>query len=512
MNRFASLIVVALAALLLWQAHQCSKLSCPGGKCPAVAKPTKPIRPANPCPLRRPWGDGSAPVGASVGRVAPDGTEPHEDLPGELHRRNTSSFGLGNCVWTSIHHAALWQGVPALEEFPKWLIDKRIPGGGYPGKVADLIPRICKDRGLPVPAYIQVQGDDLEVLRLACRTGRMPAVTYSVSPTGRYGGSRIAHMVNIVHADEKWFAVLDNNYIGEDKLEWMTPEEFLRAYSPGWAVILLDNGPPPPPKGLQAMPTMGTAIGAGMVTSAAQDLRRWDTSDPTQYVLRSADGKQLGTYFLAPNEWANQYRRLLPGGEWSGPEPSPIPLPHQVEDALGQGGNFGIESDRIASAPAYSISGKEATRGEVLDALRATANVPDDSALLRLTIIGPDDGRARVSQDLESSPDLAPWRGKLIVKSYPPNHWAVARTGFVTGGNPTVYVQLPSGEVIHRQDDYSDGPAGLAAALRRVDPNYHPEQDQDARKSDPLAPLKSIPPWGAGVASAGLLFALTRRK
>ena len=190
--------------------------------------------------------------GAKVGgRVAPDGkTEIQIDLPGNLHRKNTASFGLGLCVFTSIHHSATWQNVPLLQEFPKYLIDHKIPGGGYPQKVAQLVSRIAKEKGVPEPDYIQVEGSDIEILKLACATGRMPAVTYSQSPTGRYGGQRIAHMVSLPHADDKYFAVLDNNYIGDSNYEWMTPQEFSRTYTGmggGWAVILLDSGPPPTP-------------------------------------------------------------------------------------------------------------------------------------------------------------------------------------------------------------------------------------------------------------------------
>jgi hypothetical protein len=196
--------------------------------------------------------DGERPsISASVGgpRHA-DGTEIACDLPGELHRANTSSKGLGLCVFTSIHHSAVWQNVPALQEFPKYLIDKNIPGGGYPSKVTDLIPKASAAKGLPPPDYLQVESNDLEILKAACRGGRMPGVTYSFSPTGRYNRQRISHMVNIVHADDKWFVVLDNNYTGSDAYEWMTPQEFLRTYSggqTGWAVILLAPPPPPPP-------------------------------------------------------------------------------------------------------------------------------------------------------------------------------------------------------------------------------------------------------------------------
>ena len=103
---------------------------------------------------------------------------------------------------------------------------------------------------MPVPTYLQVEGRDLEILKLACKTGRIPSVTYCFSPAGRYGGRRIAHMVSLLHADDHWFVVLDNNYPGT--YEWMTPAEFARTYgcnrSNGWAVILLDSGPPPVPE------------------------------------------------------------------------------------------------------------------------------------------------------------------------------------------------------------------------------------------------------------------------
>jgi hypothetical protein len=255
-NRTRILGAVLLAGALALYAWQQSAprpappapLPCPpDGPCPV---PPPAPRPAPP----RPWGPRlDAPVGATVGGPKhTDGTEISCDLPGELHRRNTASKGLGNCVFTSVHHSAVWQNVPALVEFPQYLIDKGIPGGGYPQKVDQLIPRICKDRNLPVPDYLQVQSNDLEILKAACRCGRMPSVTYAMSPTKRYGGSRISHMVSLVHADDRHFVVLDNNYPGSagntDVYEWMSPQEFLRAYSggkTGWAVILL-NGPPPP--------------------------------------------------------------------------------------------------------------------------------------------------------------------------------------------------------------------------------------------------------------------------
>lgn len=225
----------------------------------SLAEPTEPESAPCPCCLGGECncgphcncGFGQHVFGAKVGGRVEGGTELQIDLPGQLHRKNTASHGLGLCVFTSIHHSAVWQDVAAFQEWPKWMIDKSIPGGGYPQKVADLAKKIAADRGLPEPDFLQVEGSDLEILKLACSTGRMPGVTYSRSPTGRYGGQQIAHMVSLVHADDQHFVILDNNYIGDSNYEWLTPEEFKKSYTGlggGWAVILLDNGPPPIPR------------------------------------------------------------------------------------------------------------------------------------------------------------------------------------------------------------------------------------------------------------------------
>lgn len=252
-TRAVGLALAALAAALGWAAVKGPPGPCDDGKCPPVA-PAPDVRPA-PRPVvppRRPWGPTSpAPVGATVGGpVHPDGTEILCDLPGNLHLRNKGgSDGAGLCVFTSIEHSAHWQNVEALKGFRDWMT--RFPGGGYPSKVDLMVKRICAERNIPVPEYLQVEGPDLAILKRACAAGLMPAVTYGISPTGRYGGQRIPHMVSLPHADDRHFVVLDNNYPGPDKYEWMTEAEFARSYRAmggGWAVILLSWGPPPVPR------------------------------------------------------------------------------------------------------------------------------------------------------------------------------------------------------------------------------------------------------------------------
>jgi hypothetical protein len=78
--------------------------------------------------------------------------------------------------------------------------------------------------------YVQYSGNDPSIIKLALKTGRMCGVTYGYSP--RYK-SKISHMVDCVHFTDKWAAILDNNYPGEDQYEWMPPDEFLnRLLSP----------------------------------------------------------------------------------------------------------------------------------------------------------------------------------------------------------------------------------------------------------------------------------------
>jgi hypothetical protein len=187
--------------------------------------------------------------------VAKDGTAVQCDLPAMLHMRNTGgSDGAGLCVFTSLEHSARWQNVRPIQGFQKWMT--RRPGGGYPDKVDAMIKAFCQEQGVPVPKYLQVESTDLGILRKALASGRSVGVTYCKSPTGRYGGGTISHMVSLMAAgagngpDGKgWWAILDNNFPGT--YEWMSEAEFLRTYagiSRGWAVIFLAPPPPPAPK------------------------------------------------------------------------------------------------------------------------------------------------------------------------------------------------------------------------------------------------------------------------
>lgn len=218
---------------------------------PVPPAPRKPFRPAHLFPT----GDESDPfAGATIGPKSPKGVEPQIDLPDRLQEKNVGgSDGSGLCVFDSMHHAGRWAGEPAFSAIFEWM--KRHPGGGYPEKVDAMLKQLCAEKKLRIPNYVQIEDNDLEILKLACRNGIMPCVTYSYSPTGRYNGQRIAHMVNLENADDDYFAVLDNNYIGANNLEWLTPKEFAGPYAGGrlgWCVLLTERTPPPAPHNRKA--------------------------------------------------------------------------------------------------------------------------------------------------------------------------------------------------------------------------------------------------------------------
>lgn len=185
------------------------------------------------------------------GSISPDGkSEVTCDLPSDQLKRNIASRGLGCCVFRSLEYAARWQNVPALYDFPEWMIENKVAGGGYPAKADDLIAKISQSRGLPSPQYVNVETDDPAILIAALKSGRMPSITYN-GRDPHYRG-QIAHMTNLVFLDDQMACVRDNNFIGPNDLVWMTKNEFLSRWKggqkQGWAVILLAPPPPPPPR------------------------------------------------------------------------------------------------------------------------------------------------------------------------------------------------------------------------------------------------------------------------
>jgi hypothetical protein len=129
-----------------------------------------------------------------------------------------------------------------------------------------------------------------------------------------------------------------------------------------------------------------------------------------------------------------------------------------------------------------------------------------------LTIIGSDDERKAVTDDLNKHPLLSPLASNLLVRDYRPDHWHVARAGFVTAGHPSIYLQATDGKVLHRTAVY-EGPEKLAEAIRKADPHYDPSKDPDLNKIKPggSSPVHhQLPLFVLG--GAFLLYLCTRKK
>lgn len=171
------------------------------------------------------------------------------DYPKYRHMKNVGgSDGSGLCVFTSIEHAFDWHGMKEHLGFRKWM--ERRQGGGWPEKVTRELRAYCQEKRIEMPDILQVTNGNLDLLAEAVQSGHMAGITYCYSPTGRYGGATIAHMVNCMAArvgPNKLWAVMDNNYPGS--YEWMdepTLNRIWRNNGGGWFVIVLNRPDPPP--------------------------------------------------------------------------------------------------------------------------------------------------------------------------------------------------------------------------------------------------------------------------
>lgn len=178
-----------------------------------------------------------------------DGVEVTCDIPEEFRQHNVGGKdGAGLCVFTSIEYCARFQNEKRLWDLQKQM--RQEPGGGYPEKVDAMIKKYA-----PGTPYLQYQGNDPTFLEEVLKTGRAVAVTYN-GRDPRYHNQKIAHMVTLVHLDDKYACILDNNF--EKEYYWMPRKDFLDRWKggqEGWAVALLYPPPPGPPRNVAVKET-----------------------------------------------------------------------------------------------------------------------------------------------------------------------------------------------------------------------------------------------------------------
>ena len=153
---------------------------------------------------------------------------PTVNLPIGLRQQNwVGNQGEGSCVHASMVMLFRWQGRYAMADW--WRRNNQ--NGEW---ASDLAMKL--DFAGVRYAYTSQRGD-VGFLEWACRTRRGCAVTVM--------GGR--HMVCLVHLDDKWAGILDNNHI--NRIKWVPRQTFIAEWlnSTSWAVTPVYTPAPPLP-------------------------------------------------------------------------------------------------------------------------------------------------------------------------------------------------------------------------------------------------------------------------
>jgi hypothetical protein len=329
-------------------------------------------------------------------------------LPPDRHLRNVGgSDGAGLCVFASISHASDWHVCPLIGIF-NWM--RQHPGGSWPEKTDKMVERYCKEKGEPVPPYLQITNGDVETLKVAIANGFYPCVTYA-GYDGKFYNSKIAHMVNLVYLSNEWAVIHDNNYPG--RWLWMKPSAFIRRWndnSGGWAFILLNSGSP----FFHFVQNLKEGVTLNQFTESLSG--DWRKQDNGLYVLHE-NGKVKAGYLP---QWGCSY--AVEGKTCTDNIVVTESMPENVN------ANYGIDLDKMkAKTSDYSFNGQPCTREAAFQSLGAASivgdSIPDISSLPWLVF--------KVSEESERRSLLSrlnqEFKGKYRIQGYLGSHWQSMR-------------------------------------------------------------------------------------
>lgn len=475
---------------------------------------------------------------------ARDGTEVTLDLPRPLQLENAEgSDGYGLCVFTSIARACLWQNIPALQGLRDYM--RSFPGGGFPEKVDAYVSKLCKSLGEPVPKYLHYRGRSLEPIRRALKTGRMACVTYGVSPTYRYSGKKIYHMVNVVAAGEGqgpdgkgWWCVSDNNYPGT--FEWMSEAQFLRSFTfvgDGWAVFLLAPCPPPVPSKGQTMNATFFSLVAAVALGQCENGKCLIPATAQGVVLAPIGQAVNGHQWAEPKgeKAARLYRNNILVGQfdyvtgtyhpWTGngfgeasmpPVDPPITAPGMCAPS-GESCDFGVKLDDSRMQKGFKLNDKAIGEQQAFDLLRGdeSRDLTDDTDKHHLTIVVKG-AEARRSFDAwaKSEAKLGKYRVQVYDATSRNNADILsafrldADNQFAAKGT-AAFIQAPgttkAAPILAKMYGFAN-PDGLQGDIRKVDPNFDPVAPlPKPLPIGPAVPANSSPPWWMFAALAGVV-------
>lgn len=187
------------------------------------------------------WAD-APPIGARWEVVTEEpeyrGVKAYVPIPPELHIRNEGSAvdGYGLCVGSSILINGAYQGVPGMDEGKDsewWRYLKSRPGGSYPGKLEADLRKMYPDE-----KWVSWEGRVTDLIAEYTKKGYPVAATMN---TGlQYYWGSIHHMVSLIHLDDQYACVVDNNDPG--KYHWMSADDYKRRFvdgQTGWLFVWL---------------------------------------------------------------------------------------------------------------------------------------------------------------------------------------------------------------------------------------------------------------------------------
>lgn len=170
-----------------------------------------------------------------------------------------------------------------------------------------------------------------------------------------------------------------------------------------------------------------------------------------------------------------------------------------------------VENGKLNFGVSVDVSKKFA------DAVTAKDTPPQDLGKMPLTV------RTNDQKIIEAAKHVAEQvKDKVNLQVYPPGHWALA-PGLDFGLAHLQEPVRPDGKakMLHNQNDFNDGEAGLLAAIRKADPTFKAEAVPDLRFdtsvfTDVLNWLKSPSPaggypWYAVLGVGALVFFVARR-
>jgi hypothetical protein len=137
-------------------------------------------------------------------------------------------------------------------------------------------------------------------------------------------------------------------------------------------------------------------------------------------------------------------------------------------------------------AERWEVNGKETTEAKGRGALAGDDQVPDDSKVPSLTLIGSKEVTSKLRKDLMGSAELSALVGKFLVQEFEPTNPLIARSGFLAAGTPTIYAEMPDGRTLFRLDEYPGDQAFIrtvhralqvAEGVRKPQPDYAPASD-----------------------------------